>query len=267
MIADPKSTAFAENFAGQWLETRGLAAREAGRRRSSRVEPRAAAKTCGPRRACSSTPSCARTGRSRISSTAEYTFLNARLARHYGIEGVKGPDFRRVELDPDQRSGVFTHGSVLTVSSYPARTSPVLRGKYMLDVILGAPPPPPPADVPALNEEQGRRLPASLREQIEPASRRRALRVLPQPHGPARLRARELRSRSADGGREDGKLPIDVGGTLPNGKSFTTPARIEAAAQRGAAGVHAEPDREDADLRAGPGTGSVRPAARPRHRG
>ena len=74
-----------------------------------------------------------------------YTFLNELLAKHYGIAGVAGPDFRRVDLTTGQRSGVFTQASVLTVSSYPTRTSVVLRGKYLLENVLNAPPPPPPA--------------------------------------------------------------------------------------------------------------------------
>src|SRR5204863_3937173 len=83
---------------------------------------------------------------------ARYTFLNERLAKHYGIDGVTGPEFRRVELSTDQRGGILSHASVLTVSSYPTRTSVVIRGKYVLQNILGAPPPPPPPDVPTLNE-------------------------------------------------------------------------------------------------------------------
>ena len=76
----------------------------------------------------------------------KYTFLNELLAKHYGIEGVTGPEFRRVELSHRQRSGVFTQASVLTVSAYPTRTSVVLRGKYLLETVLNAPPPPPPTE-------------------------------------------------------------------------------------------------------------------------
>jgi hypothetical protein len=83
---------------------------------------------------------------------ADYTFLNERLAEHYGIPNVKGSDFRRVTLPPDSpRGGLLGHGSILMLTSYPTRTSPVLRGKYVLENLLAAPPPPPPADVPALN--------------------------------------------------------------------------------------------------------------------
>ena len=77
--------------------------------------------------------------------TADYTFVNERLARHYGIGGVSGPDFRKVSYPDDKRRGVLGHGSVLTLTSHGNRTSPVLRGKWVLEVLLGSPPPPPPA--------------------------------------------------------------------------------------------------------------------------
>ena len=77
--------------------------------------------------------------------TADYTYVNERLARHYGMSGVYGERYRRVTLDDASRGGLLGHASLLTVTSYPTRTSPVLRGKWLLDNILGAPPPPPPA--------------------------------------------------------------------------------------------------------------------------
>ena len=83
---------------------------------------------------------------------AKYTFVNERLARHYGIPGVYGDKFRRVELSDGIRGGLLGQGSILTATSYPTRTSPVLRGKWILDTLLGSPPPPPPPDVPALPE-------------------------------------------------------------------------------------------------------------------
>ncbi len=84
--------------------------------------------------------------------TADYTFVNERLARHYGIAGVSGPEFRRVSYPDDKRRGVLGHGSILTLTSHGNRTSPVLRGKWVLEVLLGTPPPPPPIDVPDLDE-------------------------------------------------------------------------------------------------------------------
>jgi hypothetical protein len=76
--------------------------------------------------------------------TAQYTFLNERLARHYGIPNIYGNHFRRVDLTDEARRGLIGKGAILTVTSYPNRTSPVLRGKWLLENILGAPPPPPP---------------------------------------------------------------------------------------------------------------------------
>jgi len=85
---------------------------------------------------------------------ADYTFLNERLARHYGIPGIHGAEFRRVTLTSDERKGLLGQGSLLTVTSYPNRTSPTLRGKFVLENLLGSPPPPPPPDVPSLKEGQ-----------------------------------------------------------------------------------------------------------------
>ena len=98
---------------------------------------------------------------------ADYTFLNARLAEHYGIEGVHGSHFRRMPVADPARGGLLGHGSVLTATSYADRTSVVLRGKWVLETLLGSPPPPPPANVPPLPENDGRSEPASLRERME----------------------------------------------------------------------------------------------------
>ena len=98
---------------------------------------------------------------------ADYTFLNARLAEHYGIEGVHGSHFRRMAVADPARGGLLGHGSVLTATSYADRTSVVLRGKWVLETLLGSPPPPPPANVPPLPENDGKSEPASLRERME----------------------------------------------------------------------------------------------------
>ena len=86
---------------------------------------------------------------------ADYTFVNERLARHYGIPGVAGRQFRRVAYPDDTRRGILGHGSMLVLTSLANRTSPVLRGKWVMEVLLGTPPPPPPADVPALEDTAG----------------------------------------------------------------------------------------------------------------
>jgi len=87
--------------------------------------------------------------------TADYTFVNERLARHYGIPGVLGPSFRRVQYPDESRRGILGHGSILTLTSHANRTSPVLRGKWVMEVLLGSPPPPPPPNVPELEETEG----------------------------------------------------------------------------------------------------------------
>jgi len=100
--------------------------------------------------------------------TADYTFVNERLARHYGIPGVAGDRFRRVDYRHDQRRGLLGHGSILTLTSHAGRTSPVLRGKWVMEVLMGTPPPPPPPDIPEIEDdavEDGRFL--TVREKLE----------------------------------------------------------------------------------------------------
>src|SRR5690606_34199227 len=99
--------------------------------------------------------------------TANYTFVNDRLADHYGINGVKGSHFRKVALDGQARRGLLGHASILTVTSYPNRTSPVLRGKWIMENVLGTPPPAPPPDVPALEENEPGQAGRSVRERLE----------------------------------------------------------------------------------------------------
>jgi Protein of unknown function (DUF1592)/Protein of unknown function (DUF1588)/Protein of unknown function (DUF1585)/Protein of unknown function (DUF1587)/Protein of unknown function (DUF1595) len=99
--------------------------------------------------------------------SADYSYMNERLARHYGIEGIYGSRFRRASFpDSQQRGGLLAHGSLLTVTSYPGRTSPVLRGKWLLDNMLGTPPPPPPANVPILPDAESGEAPKSIRERL-----------------------------------------------------------------------------------------------------
>jgi hypothetical protein len=153
-----------------------------------------------------------------------YTFVNERLARHYGIPNVSGPEFRRVELAGTPRGGVVTQGSVLTVSSYSTRTSPVLRGKWILDNLLNAPPPEPPADVPNLDEANIGSS-ASVRMQLEehrknPTCASCHRRMDPLGFG--------LENFDAVGAWRtmDGKLPIDSAGTLPDGRTFNGPEEL-----------------------------------------
>jgi hypothetical protein len=98
--------------------------------------------------------------------TADYTFLNDKLARYYGMQGVKGDKLQKVSLAGTPRGGILTHGSILTLTSNPTRTSPVKRGKYLLENILGTPPPPAPGGVPPLDEKQARFGNLTLRQQF-----------------------------------------------------------------------------------------------------
>jgi hypothetical protein len=156
----------------------------------------------------------------------QYTFLNERLARHYGIRGVTGTGFRKVDLAGTGRGGILTQASVLTVSSYGNRTSPVLRGKWVLENILNAPPPPPPPNVPSLNEDAVGSS-ASLRQQME-EHRKNA--VCASCHSRMDPLGFGLENYDAVGAWRtmDGKFPIDSSGVLPNGQTFRGAAELKA---------------------------------------
>ncbi|MGH9255115.1 MAG: DUF1592 domain-containing protein [Vicinamibacterales bacterium] len=151
MLADARAGTLVSNFVGQWLYLRNMEA----------VLPDPAAfpdfnenlRAALARETDLFFESILRENRSLLDVLrADYTFLNERLARHYGISGVYGSEFRRVTLTAEERKGLLGKGSVLTVTSYPNRTSPTLRGKWVLENLLGSPPPPPPPDVPSLKE-------------------------------------------------------------------------------------------------------------------
>ena len=225
MLSDPRSSALASNFAGQWLETRNLDVVKPDPDKFPEWGPvlRDAMKT----ETRMFFDYVLRENRP-ISDfiDAKYTFLNARLAKFYGIPGVTGPDFRRVELTTGQRGGLLSQASVLTVSSYPTRTSVVLRGKYVLNNILGSEIPPPPPDVPALDESAVGTL-MSLRQQME---KHRADPMCASCHSKMDPLGFGLENYNAIGKWRtmDGKFPVDASGTLPNGKSFQTPDQMRA---------------------------------------
>jgi mono/diheme cytochrome c family protein len=147
---------------------------------------------------------------------ADYTFLNEELARYYGIEGVKGKDFQRVTLPKD----VLTMGSVLVSTSTPTRTSPVIRGKWILEQILGTPPPPPPPNVPPLPEQKQVSQTASVRQRLE---QHRAQAECAGCHAKMDPLGFALENFDAAGAwrDQDGKFPIDSTGKLANGTSFS----------------------------------------------
>ena len=152
--------------------------------------------------------------------TADYTFVDERLARHYGIPGVYGPRFRRVEWNDDRRRGLLGQGSILTVTSLATRTSPVVRGKWVLDNLLGTPPPPPPPDVPELEEQAESGGATSLRARLEA---HRANPVCSGCHSRMDPLGFALENFDAVGQWRDadaGGAPIDTAGVLPDGAAF-----------------------------------------------
>jgi hypothetical protein len=168
MLKDPKAARFVRNFVGQWLQTRDLetvnidARRILGIRNSEeadRIFNRGVRNAMREETESLFSHLLAENRSVDELLTADYTFLNERLAKFYGVQGVEGNQMRKVSLPPDShRGGILTHGSFLVVSSNPTRTSPVKRGLFILENILGTPPPPPPPDVPQLEEvrrEQG----------------------------------------------------------------------------------------------------------------
>jgi hypothetical protein len=224
MLADPKAAALADNFAGQWLETRSL---DAVRRDATKFpEWNRDLKEAMATETRLFFEAVVRENRPVTDFiNGKFTFLNGLLAKHYGIPGIEGTQFRRVDLTTDERSGVFTQASVLTVSSYPTRTSVVLRGKYLLDNVLNLPPPPPPADVPALDEAAvgvGR----SLRVQME---EHRSNPLCASCHTKMDPLGFALENYDAIGRWRtvDGKFAIDSSGVFPNGTSFRGPAQMK----------------------------------------
>ncbi len=228
MLADPRASALATNFGGQWLHIRNLRA----------VDPDASAfpdfddnlREAFQRETELFLESQVREDRPLEELlTATYTFVNERLARFYGIRNVYGVHFRRVSVSDPHRAGLLGHASILTVTSYATRTSPVVRGKYLLDNILGAPPPPPPANVPPLEEadEAGQPL-ASMRERMA-AHRRNAVcatcHMRMDPLGFALENFDAIgRWRTTDGTSE-----IDASGVLPDGTPFAGPGEFRQA--------------------------------------
>jgi mono/diheme cytochrome c family protein len=167
MLADPKSDALVKNFAGQWLLLRNLQSQTRDQNLFPNFDDnlRQALRT----ETEMFFASIMREDRNVVDLlTADYTFVNERLARHYGIPNVYGSHFRRVKVTDPARQGLLGHGSFLTVTSEPNRTSPVKRGKWILETVLGTPPPPPPPNVPALkeNDESGKNA-ETLRARLE----------------------------------------------------------------------------------------------------
>jgi hypothetical protein len=229
MLRDPRSHALAEQFGGQWLQFRALESTTRNRERFPDFEDYL--RQSMRRETEMFVEHIIRDDRSILEFLdAKYSFLNERLARHYGIAGVSGPEFRRVDLTGTPRRGVLTQGSVLTVSSYATRTSPVLRGKWVLDNLLNAPPPDPPADVPNL-DEAAIGTAASLRDQLQAHRRDPTCASCHRRMDPLGF---GLENFDAVGAWRtvDGKFPINAAGELPDGEEFSGPDELVAILSR-----------------------------------
>jgi hypothetical protein len=226
MLRDPKASALAENFGGQWLQFKNIDVVRPDIERFPMFDD-------GLRQAMRRETGMFLENLIRNDGSildlldANYSFLNERLARFYGVPGVTGPEFRRVDMSGAERGGgILAQASVLTVSSYSTRTSPVLRGKWILENLLNAPPPAPPPGVPPLDDSKAGQS-ATLRQQMEehrknPACASCHSRMDPLGFGLENFNAiGEWRT-------QDGKFPVDASGALPDGRTFQTPAQLKA---------------------------------------
>ena len=228
MIADPRADAFMNAFVGQWLQLRNLDkvtpdlllfpdfddnVRQALRRETELLFA-----------------SIVRENRSAlVLLDADYTFLNERLARHYGVRGVYGSHFRRVPVTDVNRRGLLGHGSILSLTAVATRTSPVLRGKYIISNLLNTPPLPPPAAVPDLEESAHKERPSTVREQVE---RHRASPTCASCHRNIDPVGFALENFDAVGQWRDTTkegLPIDAAGVLADGTKVDGPVALRRA--------------------------------------
>jgi len=229
MIADPRADALVENFTGQWLQLRNLEQRvvpdlllfpdfDDNLRKAFRRETELLF------------AEVLRSDRSVLELlTANYTFVNERLARHYGIPGVYGARFRRVEHTDPNRYGLLGHGSILSLTSAATRTSPIIRGKFLMANFLNSPPPIPPAVVPALEDSAPKDRPSTVREQLE---RHRANPNCAVCHRTLDPLGFALENFDAVGQWQDQTvdgLPIDAAGVLADGTRVDGPQELRAA--------------------------------------
>lgn len=226
MLADPKAKALVQNFGGQWLQVRKLESVKPDNKRFPEFDDYL--RYSMAQETDTFFENLIREDRSILDFIdSDYTFLNERLARFYGIPNVQGPEFRKVTFNNDaHRGGLLCQASVLTISSYANRTSPVLRGKWVLENLVGSPPPPPPADVPNLDEAKIGKT-SSMREQLE-LHRKNAIcaschvRMDPLGFG--------LENFDAIGSwrPKEGDFIINASGVLPDGRTFSGPAGLKA---------------------------------------
>jgi hypothetical protein len=215
MLADPRSQALIDNFAGQWLHLRNL--RNVSPNSDDFPDFDDNLRQGFQRETEMLFESVMREDRNVLDLlTADYTFVNERLARHYGIPDIYGSRFRRIAVHDDARRGLLGQGSILAVTSHAERTSPVLRGKFVLENILGMPVPPPPPDVPPLKGNQEGEKPRTMREQM---AEHRANAVCASCHKTMDSIGFALENFDAIGAwrAQDAGNPIDASGELADG--------------------------------------------------
>ncbi len=224
MLADPKSAALVQDFGGQWLQIRALESVKPDPIRFERWDEYL--RLSMRRETELFFQHIIAEDRSVLEFIdANYSFLNDRLGHHYGIP-VSGPDFRKVDLTDSKRGGILTHASVLTVSSYANRTSPVLRGKWILENILNTPPPDPPPDVPTIDEAAVGKT-GTLRQQMEQHRSNAACRSCHARMDPLGFSMENFNAIGVWRDKE-GDFPIDATGTLPDGQTFEGPGGLKA---------------------------------------
>ena len=226
MLADPHSQALVDNFAGQWLHIRNVEGFRPSPELLFHFDDNL--RMAFERETKMLFESIIRENRSVLDLLdADYTFLNERLAKHYGIAGVYGERFRRVVLPANSvRRGLLGQGSILTGTSRPNRTSPVIRGKWILENLLGAPPPPPPPNVPDLEEERDPRRVLPIRERM---AEHRANPVCASCHAQMDQLGFALENFDAIGEWREiyaSGLPIDASAEFPDGTTFDGPAEL-----------------------------------------
>jgi hypothetical protein len=225
MLMDPKASALAENFGEQWLNLRLMDRKKPDAAKFDKVDDELL--DAMRQETLMFVGAVIKEDRSILDFIdGKFTFVNGPLARYYGIPGVDGEQLQRVELDGAQRSGIVTQGSILSISSYATRTSPVLRGKWVLDNLLGAAPPPPPDGIPALVEKDLGTA-ASMRQRLE---QHRADPSCAACHNAMDPIGFGLENYDAAGAwrTKDGNFDIDSSGTLPDGRSFKGAQELKA---------------------------------------
>lgn len=226
LLANPRATRWMTDFMEQWLTVRNIESHVPNPERFMEFDENT--KSAMATETALFFESQVRGDRNVLDLlTADYTFLNERLARHYGIPGVYGSHFRRIQVNDPARRGLLGHGSILTVTSYADRTSVVLRGKWVLETLLGAPPPPPPPEVPELEENEPGAPPTSLREKME---QHRANPVCSACHAPMDPLGFVLENFDAIGrwrDTDDG-APIDSTVAMTDGRTMRGPEELGA---------------------------------------